>query len=138
MSFTNHANAILRFAAKPHILFYALPWLMFLLIFGTVAQKHMGIYEAQTMYFSSWFMFLGPIPLPGGFLTLGLIFSTLLVKFIFFSQWSLKQSGIILTHFGVLILLLGGLITSKYAPKSNESLPAQSNAHGFLLFCHML
>ena len=115
MSFKKKINTLLLFAAKPHILFYALPWLMVLLVAGTIAQKNMGIYEAQNMFFSSWLIFLGPIPLPGGFLTLGLIFITLFVKFIFFSKWNLAHSGIILTHLGVLILLLGGLITSKYA-----------------------
>lgn len=123
MSFSRFIKTTLRFAAKPYILFYTLPWLMILLVLGTIAQKNMGVYEAQHMYFSSWFLFLGPIPLPGGFLTLALIFVTLLIKFIFYSEWSLKKSGIILTHLGVLILLLGGLITSKYAHETFMIIP---------------
>ena len=128
MSLKQKINAVLRFAAKPYILFYTLPWLMVLLVFGTIAQKNMGIFEAQQMFFSSWFLFLGPIPLPGGFLTLSLIFITLLVKFIFYSEWSFKKSGIILTHLGVLVLLLGGLITSKYAHESFMIIPEGKTA----------
>lgn len=123
MSFKQKINVILKFAAKPHILFYTLPWLMILLVLGTISQKNMGIFDAQQMYFSSWVLFLGPIPLPGGFLTLALIFITLLVKFVFYSEWSFKKSGIILTHFGVLILLFGGLITSQYAHESFMTIP---------------
>lgn len=125
MDFKQKTNSILKFIAKPYILFYALPWLMILLVLGTIAQKEIGLYEAHKVFFSSWILFLGPIPLPGGLLTLGLIFLTLLVKFIFFSEWNLKQSGIILTHFGVLVLLFGGLITSKYAHESFMVIPEE-------------
>ncbi len=114
---------MLRFAAKPHILFYALPWLMVLLFLGTIAQKNMGIYEVTQIYFNSWFLWVGPIPLPGGLMTLGAIFLTLTVKFIFFSQWSLNHAGIILTHFGVLLLLLGGLVTARFAHEGFMVIP---------------
>jgi len=52
-----------------------------------------------------------------------MVFVTLSVKFIFFSDWSVKKSGIILTHLGVLILLLGGLITAKFAHESFMVIP---------------
>jgi len=54
MSLKPQLQSALRFAAKPYILFYTLPWLMVLLVWGTIAQKDMGIYEAQAMFFSSW------------------------------------------------------------------------------------
>ncbi|MEM9469394.1 MAG: cytochrome c biogenesis protein ResB [Pseudomonadota bacterium] len=114
---------ILSFAAKPHIVFYMMPWLMVLLVVGTLAQKEMGVYEATKTYFSSWFFFWGPLPLPGGFLTLGIIFVTLFVKFIFFSEWCFKKSGIILTHLGVLVLLFGGLLTAKFAQETFMIIP---------------
>ncbi len=98
--------------ARPFILFYTLPWLMVLLTLGTIAQKDMGIYTAQKIYFSSWILWLGPIPTPGAYTTLGLISICLLSKFLFFSPWSIKKSGIILSHLGIIILMVGGLLTA--------------------------
>jgi len=101
-----------NFLARPVILFYALPWLMLLLTLGTLAQREMGLYAAQKMYFSSWFFWLGPLPLPGTYLTIGLIFFSLLCKFLYASPWRREHTGIIITHLGVLLLLLGGIVTA--------------------------
>ncbi len=102
----------LKTLGSPAILFYALPWLMLLLVVGTINQKDLGIFEAQKIYFSAWILWLGPIPLPGTYLTLGAITICLLAKFLLYSPWRAHQAGIILTHLGVLILLLGGIITA--------------------------
>lgn len=102
----------LAVAASPKIVFYTLPWLMVLLTLGTVSQKELGLYAAQAVYFSSWILWLGPFPLPGAYLTLALITVCLLIKFLFFSAWRRSQAGIILTHLGVLILLIGGGLTA--------------------------
>lgn len=102
----------LALMAGPAVLFYALPWLMILLVIGTVAQKNLGLYAAQHLYFSSWILWWGPVPLPGAYLTLGAISLCLLAKFLLYSPWRTHQAGIILTHLGVLVLLIGGLITA--------------------------
>ena len=107
LNFQNIAKTL----AKPDILFYALPWLMILVFLGTVSQKTMGLYEATHLYFSSIILWLGPVPTPGGLSVISLIFISLLIKFLFFSKWNKKESGIILTHLGILMLLLGGIIT---------------------------
>lgn len=97
--------------ARPDIIFWVLPFLMIILVVGTIAQKEIGIFAAQQTYFSSYFFMLGFVPLPGG-LTLMSIFSVnLLAKFLFKSEWSWNKSGTILTHFGVLILVFGSLAT---------------------------
>lgn len=98
--------------ANPAVLFYALPWLMILLVMGTLAQRDLGIYEAQKLFFSAWVLWLGPLPLPGAYATLGVITLSLLAKFMLYSPWRWSQAGIILTHLGVLILLLGGIVTA--------------------------
>ena len=98
--------------SRPAIMFWTLPWLMVLLVAGTVAQKYVGLYSAQTMFFSSFVFWLGPLPLPGGYSAIGVIFICLLFKFINESRWSWQRAGIILTHFGALVLLAGGLLTA--------------------------
>lgn len=94
------------------MVFYILPWLMILLVLGTVMQRELGLYDAQRLYFSSWIFWLGPIPLPGGYATLGALTLCLTIKFLCFSPWRAHQTGIILTHLGILVLLIGGLLTA--------------------------
>ncbi len=106
-SFHKTLNAL----AHPRIAFYLLPVIMALLVIGTVAQKYMGVHTAQITYFSSFYFWLGPVPLPGGYIVFGAFTLSLLAKFIARSDWSWPKSGIILSHLGVLILLIGGFVT---------------------------
>lgn len=100
-----------RQIASPAVPFYALPWLMLLLVLGTYAQKDLGLYTAQKTFFSAWVFFLGPIPLPAGYSILAVISASLLVKFIFHSPWRRDKTGTIIAHLGVLVLMIGGLLT---------------------------
>jgi hypothetical protein len=103
----------LHWLARPKLLLYLLPWLMILLVWGTVAQKDLGIYAAHKAYFSSWIIWTwGFLPLPGAYPTLGLMTLSLLAKFLLYSPWRKEQAGIILSHLGVLILMIGGLLTA--------------------------
>lgn len=101
-----------RRMASPAIVFWTMPWLMLLLIIGTVAQKDLGLYKAHSLYFSSWILWAGPVPLPGTYAVLSFITFSLLLKFLFFSEWSRARAGTILTHLGVLVLLIGGILTA--------------------------
>src|SRR5688572_21857887 len=97
---------------RPHLLFFALPWLMILLIMGTVAQAEIGLYEAHKKFFGSIIFWLGFVPLPGAYLTIGVIFVSLMAKFFLASPWRKDKAGINITHLGILLLLLGGLLTA--------------------------
>ena len=97
---------------QPYVLHYSLIWLMVLLVGGTVAQKYMGLYQAQHQFFYSFIIWLGPIPVPGGFSVLALITANLFAKLVFDSPWKWSNSGIIIAHLGVLLLLLGGFLTA--------------------------
>ena len=85
---------------------------MALIVVGTIAQKDLGVYAAQKAYFSSLITFIGPVPFPGGGLLMTILFINMLMKFLLFSEWQWIKSGIILTHFGVLVLLIGGMVTA--------------------------
>ena len=92
---------------------------MVLVVLGTLAQKDLGLYEAQQRYFSCWVTWIGFIPTPGGrtalfIMTFNLIFFMLKPTF-----WSLKKIGIIITHSGVLLLLIGGGITAWFSTEGN-------------------
>lgn len=117
------------YVAKPDILFYTLPWLMVLTVLGTVTQKNLGLYAATEKYINSIIFWIGPVPLPGGLTTIGVIFLALSIKFIFFSKWQWKQAGIILTHMGILLLLLGGIVTTSISREGFMIIPeGQSNS----------
>lgn len=98
--------------ASPHLLFAALPWMMVVLIVGTVTQPSLGLHEATQRFLLSWLIWIGPMPLPlGGMTAMALITLNLLAKYLFKSEWHWRKSGIHLTHAGVLLLLVGGLVT---------------------------
>jgi hypothetical protein len=104
--------------ADADMVFWLMPALIALLIAGTIAQRWIGLFRAHEMFFSSFIFFLGPVPLPGGFTVLGLLSAHLTLKFMLKSEWSWRKSGIILSHMGALILLIGGLMTALFAKES--------------------
>lgn len=101
--------------ASPKILTYTLPVLMLYLIVGTIAQKYLGLYESTQMFFASPFFWLGSIPLPGVPLIIALIFLNLAAKLLIKSPWCRRHSGIIITHIGAGLLLIGGLFTMLFS-----------------------
>lgn len=113
--------------AEADMVFWLMPPLIILLIIGTVSQRWIGLYEAHHTYFSSFVIWAGPVPLPGGYIILGLLALNLTAKFLFKSEWSWRKSGIILAHLGTLILLIGGLITSIMAEERYMVIPEGGN-----------
>lgn len=109
--------------AQADTVFFLLPALMALLVAGTLAQRWMGLYAAHRMFFSSFILWIGPMPLPGGFTLLAALGGALTLKFILKSEWSFRKSGIILTHLGALVLLIGGLATALGARESFMLIP---------------
>jgi hypothetical protein len=106
-----YAAGLKKYSLKlthPKILFWVMPFMILLLIIGTVTQKEIGLQQAEEIYFSSFFYMLGFIPLPGGLTLISILFINLLAKFLFGSVWLWAKSGTIITHFGVLILIIGG------------------------------
>lgn len=96
-----------------------------LVFFGTLGQVTDGLYVAQTRYFKSWFTTWQPsagswfhLPLPGGyFLGTALLVNLLAAHFKRF-KFSWKKSGILLTHVGIILLLVGQLATDMFAVES--------------------
>src|SRR5205809_1097861 len=98
---------------------------LLLVFIGTLAQVHEGLYQAQTGYFKSWFVWLPTIGerqwfvlLPGGYLIGTLLLANLLAAHIKRFQLSTKKIGIHLTHGGLILLLLGQLFTDMFSSES--------------------
>jgi hypothetical protein len=101
--------------AQADMVFYMLPFIMAFLVAGTLAQRNMGLFAAQNMFFGSFILWIGPIPLPGFYTFTALLTLSLLLKFLLASEWTKRKAGINLTHLGVLVILIGGLATSVMA-----------------------
>lgn len=98
---------------------------MILIFVATLEQVRIGIRGAQAEFFESmygiwyypdqfwggkFFSFL-PIPIPGGYLLGGLLIVNLVAAFIVRFQWNSKKIGIQLIHLGIILLLVGQMIT---------------------------
>lgn len=99
---------------------------MTLVFFGTLAQVDMGLYQAQAEFFRSFIVFWGPkgagwkIPVfPGGYLIGGLLLINLVSAH--YRRFGLRRdkAGIIITHIGLILLLLGQLATDLFSRESN-------------------
>ncbi|MCW5552611.1 MAG: cytochrome c biogenesis protein ResB [Verrucomicrobiae bacterium] len=91
---------------------------MILVFWGTLAQVTLGLYKAQNDFFRSFFVFWSPegsdwqIPIfPGGYLIGGLLLINLLAAHTRYYRPSKKKIGIVFIHFGVVLLLVGQLLT---------------------------
>src|SRR5262249_1764872 len=96
-----------------------------LVFVGTLAQVHEGLYQAHASYFKSRFIWsptIGdtewPIALPGGYLLGTLLLINLLAAHIKRFQFTKKKLGIHLIHGGLVLLLLGQLLTDLLSKES--------------------
>jgi ResB-like family protein len=96
-----------------------------LIFWGTLAQVEMGTLKAQNEFFRSFFIYWAPkgagwkIPIfPGGYLVGGVLLINLVAAHIQRFSFTRKKAGIWLVHFGIILLLLGQLLTDKLARES--------------------
>ncbi len=126
-------TSFLRSLASAAIFYYAALWLVVLVVIGTIAQKYSGLQYCLEKYFSSWFIqpMDMPVWLPGGRLTMGIIMVSLTAKLIVATKWKAKMAGINITHLGVLLLMIGGVITAYTTTEGNIAIQEGSEASHF-------
>ena len=102
---------------------------MVLIFFGTLDQVHVGVYEAQLRYFKSFFLFFSlpgssfKIPyFPGGYTLGGILLANLIAAHIARFKLSWKKIGILILHSGLILLLVGQLVTSLFEEESQVQL----------------
>ena len=70
-------NQIIKNISNPKIFVFIIIWLMILVVFGTIEQKDIGLFAAQEKYFFSIIIWFYNLPLPGGLLTMSMLFINL-------------------------------------------------------------
>lgn len=100
-----------------------------LVFWGTLAQVPMGLYKAQNEFFRSFLVFWQPegsdmrIPVfPGGYLIGGLLLINLISAHLRYFKPSKKKIGIVMIHSGVVLLLVGQLLTDFLSTESSMHL----------------
>jgi len=109
---------------------------MILIFVATLEQVRIGIRGALAEYFESFYgiwyypeKFWGgeylhslPLPIPGGYLLGGLLIINLTAAYIVRFQWTGKKIGIQLIHLGIILLLVGQLVTQAIQEESRMTI----------------
>jgi hypothetical protein len=90
--------------------------LSLVLVFAsTLAQVDLGIYAVQQEFYRSWIAIwrVGGlfVPMPGGYLVGSLLLANLVAAHVYRLKFEWRKAGIQLTHAGIIVLLIGELIT---------------------------
>lgn len=94
-----------------------------LVLWGTVYQAEYGLYQAQHKFFYSWFfMILGIIPFPGTVMVMFVLFVNLVFSLIYRIGFRWSNIGNVISHLGIIILLVGGGLTFYFSEESSLSL----------------
>ncbi len=101
-----------------------------LVFVATLDQVNLGIWAVQAKYFRSFIVYgrLGDfaVPIfPGGYLIGGLLVANLIASHLYRFGFTWRKAGVFLTHFGLILLLggelLSGLWQKEYHMRLNES-----------------
>ncbi len=118
-------NRLLDIFTSLRLTVVCLAFSLVLVLVGTLAQVDEGLYQAQERYFKSWYVWgitisnqKLPIVFPGGYLIGAVLLLNLLAAHAQRFHFSWKKAGILMTHAGLILLLLGQLFTDLLSRES--------------------
>lgn len=112
------ASAGLAALSSPLLAVATLAGLFLLTLLGTFHMQDAGLHAAVEKYFSSFLVWqdmpwsMPELPLPGAQALLVLLAVNLVIGGLIRMRWRWRNAGVIVTHLGILVLLVSGLITS--------------------------
>ena len=89
---------------------------MVLVFVATLDQVNLGIWAVQEKYFRTFIVWLrvGDLSMPafpGGYTIGGLLLANLVAAHVYRFRFTWRKAGMLLTHFGLIVLLVGELLT---------------------------
>lgn len=100
--------------------------LMFLVLFGTLAQSHMSLYDVQREYFEAFVVLLDvggvPVPFPGAALLISVLCVNLTLGGVIRMRRGKATAGVLIAHVGILLLFVGGLVEWMWSDKGQMTL----------------
>jgi hypothetical protein len=97
-----------------------------IVFWGTIAQVHLGLYRAQNEFFRSFLIYWHPagtgfhVPIfPGGYFIGTVLLVNLFVAHFRYYQPGKRKIGILLIHLGIVLLLLGQMLTDFLSRESS-------------------
>ena len=129
-------NPVVKYFSSLRLTVVLLSLGLVLVFWGTLAQVDAGLYRAQNDFFRSFFVYWQPggggwhIPIfPGGYLLGGLLLINLFVAHLRYYQPGWKKIGIVMIHLGIILLLLGQLLTDLLSRESSMHIRVGSSAN---------
>ncbi len=111
-------KSLLRIFTSMRLTVVLLVFSMLLVFISTLAQVNLGVWAVQEEYFRSFFVMTRlpgaaiAVPIfPGGYLIGGLLLLNLAAAHVSRLRLTWEKSGLWLTHFGLILLLLGELLS---------------------------
>lgn len=132
---------VLDFCASYGFAVVILGFLLLLTLFGTLEQVEHGLFQAQKKYFESFFLlhhfgpipFIGtiPVPLPGVYLLMILLFINLLSGAIIRAPKDWRRPGMLIAHGGILFMIIAGFVTYEFSVSGHMTLYERQSASHF-------
>jgi hypothetical protein len=115
-------NSLIRFFTSVRLTVVCLALAVVLVFVGTLAQVEQGLYEAQSRYFKSFFVTWAVpgtdwrIPVyPGGYLLGSVLVINLIASYVRRYPFKLRNTGLLMIHSGLVLLLVGQLVTDVFS-----------------------
>jgi hypothetical protein len=122
-------NRLLSFFSSLRLTVVCLGIALVLVFVGTLAQVEQGLYQAQDRFFRSLLIYWSPagsdwkIPVfPGGYLIGGVLLVNLLAAHAKRFKFTKSKIGILITHAGIILLLVGQFATDLFQTESHMRL----------------
>lgn len=108
------------------------------ILFGTLYQVDHGLYMAQKKYFDSMIVMhqMGPvvIPLPGAYIIMVLFTINLICGGMVRIRKSKHTVGILITHFGILVMMISGALTFHFSDRGHMTLYETQSSNEFVSY----
>lgn len=109
---------LISFIASTKLAVVLIFLLIIIVIAGTLEQSESGLFLAREKYFNSYLCFFGAMPFPGTLTILWLMTINLSLSFLLRFNFTKKNTGLVLSHSGLILLFVSGFFHFYYSKES--------------------